>query len=183
VNTKGSSNRVVEAYGGILWQKETDAVGLIRAWTGCAEEDAIEALKIWRQDQRVSSKSGGTIGELLDLLHLRPLPANTPKSEDWINMHELRALLARSKFHRKRSSGRPPAYDWAKVEIALAEECKLQEGAPRRDHSDRDWRTLTDACRFVREKFGWNAGGGPSDTALKSNLRPMLDRIRAIGGN
>jgi hypothetical protein len=172
------NNKVVEAYGGILWQKEADAVELIQAWTGRTKEDATEALKVWRRDKRVSSKPDDGTAQFLAFLRKQPLP----KYEDFINMHELRALLARSDFRWRRSGGRPPVYDWAAVELALANECRLQEGVPRRDHSDPDWRTLADACRFVREKFSW-ANGGPSDTALKVRVRPMLNRIGAKGGN
>jgi hypothetical protein len=80
------------------------------------------------------------------------------------------------------SLGRPPKYPWAKVEAALTEECKLREGAPRRNHPDRDWRTQADAYRVAREALNL-ASGGPSDSALKANVRPMLKRIGAKGGN
>jgi hypothetical protein len=99
------SNKVVEASGGILWQRETAAVELIQAGTNCTKEEAREALKVWRKDGRVSSKSDPTARESLDVLRDlkiwwrdgRP-PERTSTYEDSINMHELRALLARPKL-------------------------------------------------------------------------------------
>jgi len=123
-------NRVVEASGGILWQRETVAVEFIQARTGCTKEEATEALKIWLRDGRVSWKRDPTAEELLHFLRIQPLPEDSPKFEISINMHELGAVLVRSRPLSKRAGGRPPTYNWKKAELALAAECKLKEGIP-----------------------------------------------------
>jgi len=78
---------------------------------------------------------------------------------------------------KKHPGGAPPILDWAAVESALEAECKLQESVPHRKHSDRHWRTKADAYRWVREEYLKRKGGGPSDTAMKTRVGPMLDRI------
>ncbi len=79
---------------------------------------------------------------------------------------------------KKHPGGAPPILDWHAVESALEAECKLQESVPHRKHSDRHWRTKADAYRWVREEYlKQRKGGGPSDTAMKTRVGPMLDRI------
>lgn len=111
----------------------------------------------------------------------------------WLRQAELDALLS----HRSRSDetgassvakhpgGALPKFDWQAIEAALEAECKLHASVPRRGHSDRDWRSKVDAYRFVREHLNLK-DGGPSETALKENVGPMLERIEARlkkGGN
>lgn len=77
----------------------------------------------------------------------------------------------------KHPGGRPEAYDWTSAEAALAQECKLCGGIPRRDHTVTDWRTKADAQGFVRDYLEKLHGKGPEPTALKEKVGPMLNRI------
>jgi hypothetical protein len=76
--------------------------------------------------------------------------------------------------------GRPGKYDWAAIEAALEEECRLQASVPIRNHTDKQWRTKADAMRYLRDRFKrkWS-DGGPGDTTLKDKIGPMLRRIGA----
>ena len=82
-------------------------------------------------------------------------------------------------------SGAPTALNWKAVEAALHKECQLQGGTPHNNHSDPNWRKKAHAYEWVLSKFG-GADGGPSETTLKDNVGPMLNRIQAKlseGGN
>ena len=74
--------------------------------------------------------------------------------------------------------GRPPKWDWDKIEAALEEQCRSKAGAPHRQQADKKWRTKADAYRWVYKHLN-RVDGGPSDTAMKENVDPMLDRINA----
>jgi hypothetical protein len=82
--------------------------------------------------------------------------------------------------------GAPPRYDWDSIEIALEEECRLQESVPHRAHSDNEWRTQADAIKYLcEERFNkqW-IDGGPALSTMKEKVGPMLKRIRAkMAGN
>ena len=82
----------------------------------------------------------------------------------------------RRRRHNQNPLGRPAKYEWARVEAALEEECHLQESVPRRDHTDKKWRTKNDAIRYICERFEWRQGG-PCDATMKERVGPMLKRI------
>jgi hypothetical protein len=123
-------------------------------------------------------------GETLDL------PIDSVVRGGWLQVHRDAVLLFAGKmgFARptwlepsaptspKHAGGAPPTFDWAEIEEALEEECRLQESVPHLQHSAKDWRRKADAYRWVREHLK-RSDGGPSDSILKEKIGPMLDRI------
>ena len=87
-------------------------------------------------------------------------------------------LLEVSRGTPKSRAGAPEKYDWSAIESQLYEECRLQGGIPREDHSDMEWRRQARAMKYLRDYFIL-AEGGPSDTTLKLKLREMFPRIAA----
>ena len=90
-------NDVIEAFGGVRWQPASEAIKAIRASTGCDENNAVGALRVWISDGRVSVK-GGILGALA---LATDLPADGPMVQFsltflQIDMSELHALLTKS---------------------------------------------------------------------------------------
>jgi len=77
---------VIEAYGGVRWIAGRRAVEMIRAASGCNENEAVDALKAWVSDGRIAARRrstgqltqgrqlGLTISELLTAAVLKPDP-------------------------------------------------------------------------------------------------------------
>jgi hypothetical protein len=97
MNAKDVSNDVIGAFGGVRWRPMTEAIEAIRRATGCDENDAIRALRVWVSDRRVSVRAPCN-GALALQEHYptdhRLVQFSLPLIP--IDMHELRALLTRS---------------------------------------------------------------------------------------
>jgi hypothetical protein len=75
--------------------------------------------------------------------------------------------------------GRPPAADWGEIEKALEREIKTV-GFPDRSGAP-GWRFQADVIKFIEPLLGEDE---PGKTALKENVKAMLDRIKSrMAGN
>jgi hypothetical protein len=107
--------------------------------------------------------------------------ATYPESDDfsWDNLRfDPKEILARWPFdppvnNNKAAGGRPPAADWRALEEALSREI-AEVGFPNRD-GEPGWQKPADVIRWVEERTG---DYEPGKTALKTNVKAMLDRIR-----
>ena len=177
--------------------RRQSAVELIRTETGCGEDEATDALCVWTKDGRVAARGlnihfRAALG-IANWLHPGPSLRSVALELYEFGLDALRELLARPDSLRAgrssqtstRRAGRRPIYDWSRVETALEQKCRSRAGVPHAEHSDRKWRTLADACQFVRSQFDtkW-PNGGPAKSVLKQNVGSMLERIEwRMAGN
>jgi hypothetical protein len=74
----------------------------------------------------------------------------------------------------KRKGGAPTAADWGEIEKALEREIDAA-GFPSKEH-EKGWRGPADVVRWIEGRLG--SDEEPSHTALKENVRRMLENIR-----
>jgi hypothetical protein len=119
MNSGANSSRIVAAFGGVRWEPASKAIELVRTETGCGEEEAIDALRVWVKDERVATRGlnihlSAALG-IANWLHPGPSLRSVALDLYEFDMNALRELLARSDSphpgnpHRDRKRATPKA--------------------------------------------------------------------------
>jgi hypothetical protein len=139
------------------------ADGVVDAWVKCgAEMQVLSDRESWRPE------ASGVAGFEPRTHHLTNPGPNDDK-EVLIEQGQLKTWLMMLANTAPRRRGRPPAFDWESVRIALYEECKKQGGVPSPEIGD-GWSVQGDAERFAQEMVGDRA----EKTAVRDHVSKML---------
>jgi hypothetical protein len=171
-----SGNPVVDRFGGRRWISAAEALERIRVRTGCTENEALKALRVWINDGRVKARGDGTSLFFTALLQLKWPDIQSFRRQLWeIDSFDLATVLEPS--GTKHGGGPKEKYDWAAVKMVLEEGCDHYGGVPRRQGPNLKWKTLADACEYVYSRMKWTKTGGPAKSTLEGQVGKLLEDI------